>query len=156
MNPYLLERTIHFVWIHIFIRDVQKILFGIIHSFIFVIYSIPFSHGSENFIQNHSLVHFCDIFHSLQSWNISDNPLYFVIQRFASHDKIQWIIAGNDVNIFVSSVFNGEYYMKSNTKTGTRYFSQKQTMYKSSPFHGSKGHTGNLGPQSLKVGGQIV
>ena len=71
-----------------------------------------YSGCSENFIRNHSLVHFCDIFHSLRSWNISDNPMYFVIRRFASHDKLQCIIAGNDVIIFVSSVFTGDYYIK--------------------------------------------
>ena len=150
MNPYLVERTIPRAGAASGLCRPSGLFAPLGMDSYF------YSGCSENFIRNHSLVHFCDIFHSLRSWNISDNPLYFVIQRFASHDKIQWIIAGNDVNIFVSSVFNGEYYMKSNTKTGTRYFSQKQTMYKSSPFHGSKGHTGNLGPQSLKVGGQIV
>ena len=38
------DRSLHSVWIHIFIRDVKKIVFGIIHSFIFAIYFIPFGH----------------------------------------------------------------------------------------------------------------
>ena len=36
--------SLHSVWIHIFIRDVKKMLLGIINSFIFAIYFIPFGH----------------------------------------------------------------------------------------------------------------
>ena len=38
------------------------------------------------------------------------------------HDKIQVSIAGNDVNIFVSSVFNGEYYIKISGESGFNEF----------------------------------
>ena len=61
----LIKIGIHTKWSS---RDVKKMLFGIIHSFIFAIYF-----------------------------------------------TVQWNIAGNDVNIFVSSVFNGEYYIKSSS-----------------------------------------
>ena len=110
MNPYLVERTIPRAGAASGLCRPSGLFAPLGMDSYF------YSGCSENFIQNHSLVHFCDIFHSLRSWNISDNPLYFVTRRFASHDKIQWIIAGNDVNIFVSSVFNGEYYILEKTK----------------------------------------
>ena len=105
MNPYLVERTIPRAGAASGLYRPSGLFAPLGMDSYF------YSGCSENFIRNNSLVHFCDIFHSLRSWNISDNPLYFVTRRFASHDKIQWIIAGNDVNIFVSSVFNGEYYI---------------------------------------------
>ena len=37
-----------------------------------------------------------------------------MIHCILSFDALRLIIAGNDVNIFLSSVFNGEYYIEAN------------------------------------------